>query len=741
MLAHKVPEGAPISRFFTDGSRGEFVSESPISSEGDSVVRFAGQVRLLDSVTRTKIPGHPFEVLVSESPIWPEGQRGKTVLSSGDGEVLVEGEIAANALIPKAERLYLLVRSQEEPFRGATWAVEIELLPWERGAAFYHDRLRQGERGQDPYTLSLLLNDYHAVFLGRDFEVNSLLQLTTFRRYSLTLKPEVLRKGPAAALNPEPVREKLAFFLRVVLSDPEAPEKEAFISAFESVVTAKEKGIIREEVVFPVDFANQYRLDSRVRVHIELQPLSHQGNRPESGRLTANFVANTNGNDTTEGPKIESVRGAPLFTIPAHARKLEGASHVGYLVAPQLKGNARHLLKQEIEKQAQVEAFGEAYAGIGTLLSEGWDSGSSAVLRNACRDPRFALKPSLISKCEESPGEYFSLALWDSVDSVLPVLPKLVRVYNPYIQLAATFIHERQKAHRAINATKSAEHWVGGVSSKLGYGVFGSEAAVHTSFSHEREWYNIVEISDGDSARNRQSRQEQIMLSQEEIVLEIQALTRRCALLKPLAFTPVPLTQGKVPVRFECAAEATERPIEEGWFAVRDRWNAVHSVHSDPKSPAERGWTKLIRGQQAYERFNAMMGDKTAEYVFNDVTPLFGSPKDIGQAAFEQERAIHDMTLDGGIFPGVVSVAETSGSLWPDGMITRLARKCLEGANPSSRSSKNQEEIARYCRCKYEATGRRVRLEDYLEDQEKWSKDFEETAAERCTLFAKGAQP
>ena len=720
LMAVRSPAVGTGARFYTDGSSGEWLEDAGADAQGLRTSRFTATVRVLDTATRARIPSHEFETLVHTSPVWPSGTSGQRHLSSSDGEVVTTSQVRYHPLSSDSFKLYVLIRSHREPYEGATWAVPIEITPWLRGPGYYHDPLRQGGRAPASTQSKLVLRDYTAVFKGRGFELSDLLELTTLRTYTLTLRPEILRVGPLADARPAVLYPGTRLQVKVLLLDPESSDQNTrVLAAFEGPAEVQDNNEVRSNIVFAVPFVDQQRLDSRTRVHIELRS---DETAVQPARLVASFVANPNGNDTTSGSSIAAAE-AQDFEIPASYRKI--AVGRGTALSPALlQGSAQKMYELLL---ARHSAGGPAQA----LKQPLTEKMAAADVAPYCDALTLTARQQA---CRQAPLDYFAVTQFEIVDQVLGP-PSIAEVQNPFIDLAATFIHERQIASRNIEATKTADHWIGGATAKFGYEMLGSGATVQTAFNREQEWYDVTEIADGDSIRSRFSEQERIMLSQEEIVLRFPARVRSCALVRPLPFSAGKSQTTPLPLAFGCAAQARNKDVLESWYSVRERWNAVHSAHSDPKSALERGWSKLMRGKQLNRAFRKMTGDANKNFIFQRVDTDFAPATELGKQAFNTATPAR---RDGGIFPGILTLDETSALQWTENQIRGLATECV------ARVPENdpwRAKVAGFCRCYYDAAARRTTYEEFLKERTKWDTELRQTAKERCLDFGEGVNP
>lgn len=759
------------SGFVADGSRGQFNGEALTDATTSVVtVGFTALVRLRDPLTGQPLPnGLEFETLVSETPDWPEGAAGTPAALNTDGDLRVQGTVEYRELSGETYfRRYLLVRARTAPYEGLVRSTEIYLNPWQRGDLFYRDAKLQGAPVFDEGTVAksqFTLPAYTAVFLDRRFQVDQRLQLTALRRYALNLKPGLARPNVQGDLRPKALRPGTRLILTATLSDAVTADRgePAFLSAFETPVTVDAVGEINTNLVFSIGFTDIARLDSRTRLHLSLRSLDQE---VTPGMLTAAFVANPNGNDTSTGQAIAADAFGMVPPIPERAERIETEGGNSYTIKPDWNGTSADILAKywkgygplvtvQLGEPAQTgwldwnywaESHGNtahAMNGIVELLEgdgEDFASRSAAALKPFClRAP--SLTRAEREGCVQNPGDFFHLAQFTLVDQVLNKSPEVVAVNNPFLQLSAAYFNEVGLTHRRIEGDKTADHSINGVSAKLGYEILGSGASAQTAFNRESEWYSVRESAVADQARSRMAVQEQILLSQEEIVLSLDLSLRQCVMVRPLRFV-LAVSEKKsapIPSYLFCSKTFERQNVEESWFAIRERWNSVHSAHSDPKDPLERGWTKLVRGREAFAQFKQVISDATRGYVFQKIDPFFDGVNSLASGAFYTSRQIERLNRDGGIFPGVLTHKASSSLKWNETQIGRYSELCQQGFQ---KSAKNRDKAlvrgARYCRCFYESAARRWEHAEYLKHSAKLDAELNASpAGAQCLEFAK----
>ncbi len=758
--------------FVADGSRGQFNGEALTDPNTATVkVGFTSLVRLRDPLSGLKLPtGLEFETLVSETPEWPEGVAGTPAVLNTDGDLPVQGTLEYRDLGPATYfRRYLLVRAKTAPYEGIVRATEIYLNPWQRDDLFYRDAKLQGAPvfADAPVRAKIVLPNYTAVFLERRFEIEEHLQLTTLRHYALNLKPGIVRPNPKGVPPPQPLRPGTRLMLTGTLSDAisRAPDAPAFLSAFEIPVQVDAAGEINTTLVFSVGFTDQPRLDSRTRLHLSLRALDEEVN---PGLLTAAFVANPNGNDTTSGQTIAADQALGFVpALPLNPQKVEVAGGISYTTRMEFDGSPTEMLAKYWRGYGPVVPvqLGEtppegwlswngwmqsdppmplAFKGIAELLEA--DAGdltrhTHQTLQPFClRAPSFG--ESERAQCQSHPEDFFHLSQYTLVDSVLNKVPEVIEVNNPFVPLNAAYLTEKGLTHRKIEADKTSDHAVFGAVFKLMYDILGTGGGVQGSYNKEWEWYSIKESAVADQERARMTVQEQVMLSQEEIVLNLDLKLRRCVLVRPLRFL-LAVTQSQsrpIPSFLFCAQPyKPEGGVEESWFSLRDRWNAVHSAHSDPKDPRERGWTKLVRGQETYSFFKKAIADETRGYFFKKISPFFDGVNTLAGGVFYTPPQIARLTRDGGIFPGVLSLRTSSSLKWNEPQIARYTELCRDGFKREAKNASQAEaQSMRYCRCFYEGAARRWDHAEFVKQSDKFESQLDASpVGAQCLAFMK----
>ncbi len=749
------PSDAP---FRTDGSQGEFNGVRAFDPNTSLVtVGFTSLVRIVDPQgAPLPIAMQPFEYLVSDTPEWPAGVQGTPGQTDSQGNLQVEGLISYLELSAKPETYvskYILVRSLRAPYVGNVQVTQIRINPFQRGPLFYRDVLRNGEPAYEPSpdaTSRLLLTRYSAYFLQRRFEVNKHLQLTTLREWSFTLKPQLYRPNALGSAEPQPLQPGTRFLLRAIATDPAAEAETSplasFLSGYERVVEVDANGEIHAPVTFPVDFTAQHRLDSRARVHLTLTPLAQAKELVAPVTLSAPFVFNPNGSDRSEGEQIQDGLSTVHRDIPVQGTQaMQAASGTAHLLKTEWGASPLKNLTKFLEQSGPLHVTLEennlrSLYPVEPLLSLArnprWKHAEfRQALVSYCRKLR--LTPEENEICERTPSHFFHVTSLTVVDEVLDASPLVDSTDNTFRTLSMSYFNEHQEQERKISADKDAQHYIAGASAKVGYGILGNEATLHSAFNKELEWYTVHEAAIGNSKRSRLSSADTITLSKEEISLNLHLRLRYCVWIQPDRFLPQHSNTGS---HLVCSSPQDARTTES-WFSIRDRWNSVHSAHSDPKSPQERGWTKLIRGKQAYEAFQHLLNDTTRSYTFRKVDAFMDGVSSLVAPAFYSPAQIGRLNRDGGIFPGVLARQEASPIQWSTAQIEHSVEQYLEGVGTASKA--NAEALRRGAEfgwCFYETAARLWDHEEFLRGtKSKYAFLKSNGVYARCLAFAGGA--
>ncbi len=761
----------PSHSFQTDGSRGSFngvVSYDPKSTQ--TTVGFSAEVRVVDPADRGKpLAGESFEYLIANSTEWPAGAVGTQATSNSSGDLPVQGKLSYLELAKAPEhyqRRFILLRSRQS--EGETRAVEIAVNPWQRGDLFYRDLRRQGAPSYLPGgTAKLNLQNYSAFFLRRGFELNEHLQLTTLREWNLTLRPTVTRPNPSGKPDPQVLQPGTRFKMSLVLVDPMVePDThraaQAFLGAYESEVQVDEQNQINTPVTFAIDFTQQPRLDARARLQITLTPLSEEKGIVEPLEFSAPFVSNPNGNDNSAGESIDSDRSRPghWVSIPFdRVRKIASQGGTAYALKVEWGDSPLALFEKYWQGYGPLTALAladapkswgnwktwtagdsrwDALSGFVQSEGEGLAEKAPALLAPFC-NTKLGLNAEQSAQCQRKPTEFFHLNHFTITEKVLNTAPQVSSTNNYFGALAVSFFNEHQQTDRTIAADKNSEHFVAGVASTLGYGVMGNEASVNTAFNKEAEWYRIKEMSAGDGQRSRVSSVDTITLSKEEITAQLHLMVRNCVLVIPQRFI-LEISQkagAAIKSTLVCSAPQERRAQKESWFSVRDRWNSVHSALTDPKDTRERGWTKMIRGKKGFTAFERIIRDKTRNYYFEKVDAFIDGVDNFISPAFDPAQEAR-LSRDGGIFPGVLNMTESTPVQWTEGQIKNYVGQYVTGVESQiGGNDAALDKAARFAFCLYETAARRWDYLDFTKNAAQKRAELKtDGTQERCMQFA-----
>ena len=736
--------------FQTDGSRGQFDGVISLDKKTSrTVVGFTAQVRLVDpAFPLSPLPPHPFEYAVSDTPQWPAGVAGRPAEYSA-GEFRVQGEIEYLELARSPEtyrRKYIVFRSTLPQYQGVTRAAEIHINPYDRGDAFYRDAKRQGipsYRPAEDESRLILADMPKAIFSKREFELNRHLQLTTLRQWSLTLNPKYQRPGPSGLIKSLPLLRGTRFRLEIALADPsESNPDRAFIAGFENEVEVREDNLIREEVVFPVDFTDQPRLDSRTRLLVRLSPISNDPGILAPVTISSSFVPNPNGNDQSGGDivvqKPEWI--AQVLASRAANREIDlkesGTAWAARM--PELPGSPIQALRTHYSASGHVDAYAldeappENWSGKNglrgyELLSRFAESdGSRAseyavrILQPFCTQDAIALADR--AACHTDPRAFFDLTHFTIVDEVLNKNPTIADSKNYMESLSVTYFKESQKADRRVSADKVSTHAIAGVATKMGVGFLGNEATVNTALNIEGEWYDLKESSTGIRESSRKTAVDTVALSHEEIYLALDLKVRTCALVQPrkLARDLAQLKHKVVSGKLVCSGPVPRKHTET-WYSVRDRWNAIHASASDPKHPLERGLYMVLRGEQPFNTFRNMLRSAVREervFSAGKVDPFINGVDTLVAKELFTPAQHARLQRDGGIFPGVLHAQTENVVRWSAAQIEHYVDEYLETLRKAKASEQTLQWGVRYAWCFFEEAARRWEHSAYIEKKD-----------------------
>jgi hypothetical protein len=760
----------PSHSFQTDGSRGQFngvVSYDPRTSA--TTIGFTAEVRVVDPADRGKaLPGEVFEYLVSHSPNWPAGAQGTVATSNSAGDVPVQGQLDYLDLSKdpeRYERRFILIRSRQ--IEGETRSVEIAVNPHQRGELFYRDLRRQGTPAYEPSGVARLkLQNYNAFFLRRGFELNEHLQLTTLRDWNLTLKPTLARPNPSGKVEPQLLQPGTRFKMSLVLVDPMVDASHqatgAFLAAYESEVQIDDQNQINTPITLAMDFTQQPRLDSRTQLQITLTPVSSQAGLVDPLQFSAPFVSNPNGNDHSSGESIDSDPRMPghWVKIPLErTRAIAMANGTAHTLKVDWGDSPLALFEKYWQGYGPLTSVAlddaptgwgdwktwtandnrwDALAGFVQSDGQGLTAKADALLLPFC-DPKSGLGAEQVALCRKRPTDYFQLNHFTITEKVLNTAPQVNSTNNYFGALAVSFFNEHAQTDRTVAADKDSEHFIAGVGTKLGYGMLGNESTVNTAFNKEREWYRIKEVAAGDGQRSRVSSVDTITLSKEEITVQMHLQVRTCALIIPQRFILEISQKAGAPIKslLACSAPQERRSVKESWFSIRDRWNAVHSALTDPKDPRERGWTKMVRGTKAFAAFERVIRDKTRNYYFEKVDAFIDGVDNFVSPAFDPAQEAR-LARDGGIFPGVLRLEESTPVLWSEAQIRHYVGEYVTGVESKiGGNSAALEKASRFAFCLYETAARRWDYVDFTHNVAKRRSELQSDGTQaRCMQFA-----
>ncbi len=745
------------SAFITEGSTGRFNGEYKVdAATGTVTVGFAAQVPLLDPLTGMGVPAQPFDVVLATSPQWPEREAGTVVVSGINGEIRYQGQLTYSDLNPESYlHRYLLIRSRGPLHTGSITVVPVHINPWQRGELFYRDDKRDGQpeyaaRSEQRSEL-VLPPTFTTAFLGRDFHIDDHLQLTALRRYSVVLNPSLIRPNAQGDYRPGALRPGTRFRLQVLLLDPKdnrAPLN-GFLAGWEGEVVTGRQGEILANFTLGVGFADEPRLDSRTRLHLELTPIGNSELGPLPVQLETTFTANPL-QDTSANQQVTSETAAATRTMPA-----------SYTTAMATPEGASFVVRTRWE-QTPLQLYARFWSGYGplvtladgTLPDETWKPWTDARLPPTVQDPLLkalssktvnatALLTPFCAKlvkvdqplCKQRPETFFHFSQFDVVEKALQPTPRIVADRRSQISLAASYFNEAQISNRTLEGDKELLQHIHGSSSKAGYELWANGSTVYKSFNINEETYASVEVAVGDSQRSRVSIDERLPLIKEEIKLGFKVALRHCAVIRPLRFSrgPHPLDT------FLLCSRSEQKETTESWFSIRDRFSLPASF-GDPRNPEERGWSKLVRGWERFQVFSKALSDPTRQYAFVRITPFLDALDTLGAGAFYSEPEQERLTRDGGIFPGVLDYRENTQLQWSQSQLQQLTTTCEESFSGQSDTVKARGK--HFCRCTYETAARRWPFEAYIENVTTYNALLKaEGTDDRCLAYAREEQP
>jgi hypothetical protein len=312
--------------------------------------------------------------------------------------------------------------------------------------------------------------------------------------------------------------------------------------------------------------------------------------------------------------------------------------------------------------------------------------------------------------CKKDPSLYFHYARFIAVEEVDPDQDLEIKAASrSTIDLLASFFQEHTDTKRLITADKKSAHSIVGIGSNAGYNIMGNGFGLVSAFNREKEWYDIEESATGSRKTSRVSTADKTTLSREEITLTLPLRTRFCQLIRPNIDILQTSLLKKQPVKTFLLCSAPQKTFqnwEESWYLLNE-WSPTHSL-TDHKAPAERGWTKLIRGKKNFDSFFRLFRNPNREFHFKKVDPYIdGVDTFIGKVFSAGQQARFDR--EGGV-PGVLYTTETSPLRWTESQVRHYVAEAVKGA-PG-----NAQWVEWLAACFFENAARKMDHAHYLAD-------------------------
>jgi hypothetical protein len=345
--------------------------------------------------------------------------------------------------------------------------------------------------------------------------------------------------------------------------------------------------------------------------------------------------------------------------------------------------------------------------------------------------------------CLKQPLKYFHVSALRIVDNVKPET-RVIKATHSTSEISATFFNERKFSASVIQGESNRTSFQVGTQARLGYDKNGNGATAFTTFLHDNQQYESEEGVFSQDWRNGNRGSNKTQLEKKDIELEIHGTYQNCMVVRPL---PPAVTVFNAELSLKCG------PLEEGtfsefYYSFEDVANHYVSALIDTGDMNQRGWRKILRGQDSFQAFDRLLSDATRYFVLKKIESFHDGLEYTLQATLASPLSRHRLYQDGGVFPGVSDAVEYSDVQWSDleirqasdrlaqGLVDRGKRPALAARYaycyatelaatvPHGEYRKNSESVNKYT-AQLIASGTEARCKQFAEDP-RWDKPEQE---------------
>lgn len=705
----------------------------------------------------------------------------------------------------------LTTTSRSTVYPGVQREIQVHINPWQEGEGFFWNTAMQGAVQFEPAKKPSIYIDgkrLDTTAAKRTFWLDKNLQLVSLRRLLLDFGGQLHREGsyknPHRFENLKPgFPVKLTGLLRP-LSNSRDQEKIGTLSAFEYSTKVERDGKVRADVVFPTRFidsnlvegatelevvvtplcpthnpeASSWKGDivlSRTRMQGDLRPtrLTESQSRPEIAQALPNAFTHSFTNGTGFAPELP-VKGRPIRLLYDHFEKL---GPIRYLETDSKLSGWHQLLapynsaKWDAPRSLEwVRLASDVFDGkrplneLNSMLQPLCGGSALNLPKNATEETVAKAKKlasDLTAVCKKTPTMFYQFSQFTIIEE-LRSQPRIVDAKFPSIQLSATFFSEdKLSSIKRAGTTDQSTLTYFGWTAKLGLEQFGSGASIQTGFSRDNVRYTTNETAYSRDDRDGLRQGTSYFLDGFMEELEFDAEFRRCALIRPLPTTQAVWTG---PALYFCGPLVTANqknteitpvktpPLREKWYEIRDGRANVESSHTDNSVPEERGWFKVLRGEEHYYALESLFKDGTRNFELKRIGSTLPHLEANLKALQEWDARANQARLDGGTFSGLLRYAENSGLKWTQVELDTYVHQCVAQFD-EQRSKAPKNRIARYCQCDAASMARYWTHEEFLqvkkasEDRKEnwkfWKSELSQVrtvSRQLCEKFAKGEE-
>ncbi len=489
----------------------------------------------------------------------------------------------------------LTITSLDGFYKDRQEQVTVSLNPWmyESASSVAVDS-RYGDATQAPAVAGaseMFINGAAFNAAGREFDLDSLLNLTVIRKFRFEVRP-VIRRMTSAGWRTENLGNGRYHLLILIQSMDDG----STLAALSQTVDAGADAVNTE---LSLRFDDLRPTLQRNRMFVELRPVDRNPGLVSLAYEGMFEAAQPGGWIRLQKTGRSVEKEVRSFTAKASpAKSMDSFALYTKLLKKKFPGTATALPGEKVSDAIVRDPLLATHAA---RLCEYFFSG----------------KPALVGRCRRSPEETLTLTRsWHTVRLRNAPEHRYSDLMGFSVGAGFGFSSGESKD------SSSGSGWSGGVKANVGLGGKVGPVDIGVGVSGGKEWFTSESHSVREWGKdNKVDTSMDKKLDVEEIGFSIDADVRRCLTVQPKAIDKA--KPDGTPTLFLCGSQVERKTFDESYFYVYQNYFPGIVLDSGAKA-SERKWMLLIRGKDRFKGFVKLVQDKTVQVNFRKGTPIPG---------------------------------------------------------------------------------------------------------------------